>query len=402
LSSLKYLGNLSPSAHKSYLVALRAYFRAVRGVDTERMPEPELEKLFDEYLASKPDFQSDLQTFLAKIQGNAPLTVGVWLSVVKTTLLENDVELPTRFWKGLKRRIKGNRARTVDRIPSNKELKNILLEMPLAGKALFLVQGTAGMRPTESRMLKVSDIDLAKDPAQITLRGEYTKNGNPRTTFMSREAKEFVEKWLPQRQAYAEQSAVKAKKSFGVEKVTDSNLLFPISRNVADEMWVNAVKKAGLYEKDPSTGRATLHPHSLRKWFRTRMGSVNVDKTEAITGHDGYLTGAYRRYTVEELAEFYKQNEHVLAVFSDESRVTTLRNELDQQNKLVGSTLLRMQSKSDEQDQTIRKLSSRLSEIEKVALEDAVEQVDSILERAKKLPKSQRRKFLEESGLALD
>ena len=61
-----------------------------------------------------------------------------------------------------------------------------------------------------------------------------------------------------------------------------------------------------------------------------------------------------------------------------------------------------MQSKSDEQDQTIRKLSSRLSEIEKVALEDAVEQVDSILERAKKLPKSQRRKFLEENGLALD
>ncbi len=104
MSSLRYLGNLSPSAHKSYLVAIRAYLRAVRGLETREMPESELEKLLDGYLASRPDFQSDLQTFLTKVQGNDPLTVGVWLSVVKTTLLENDIELSTRFWKGLQRR----------------------------------------------------------------------------------------------------------------------------------------------------------------------------------------------------------------------------------------------------------------------------------------------------------
>ena len=61
MTSLRYLGNLSPGAHRSYLVALRAYLRTVRGLETKEMPEPELEKLLDEYLASKPDFQSVIQ-----------------------------------------------------------------------------------------------------------------------------------------------------------------------------------------------------------------------------------------------------------------------------------------------------------------------------------------------------
>ena len=61
-----------------------------------------------------------------------------------------------------------------------------------------------------------------------------------------------------------------------------------------------------------------------------------------------------------------------------------------------------MQAKSNDQEETIQRLSSRLTEIEKFALADAVEQVDSILERAKKLPKAERRKFLEDNGLAVD
>lgn len=76
--------------------------------------------------------------------------------------------------------------------------------------------------------------------------------------------------------------------------------------------------KAELDEKDTKTNRAVLHPHALRKFFRTKMGkAIGVDMTEALMGHSGYMT-EYRKYSDKELAEAYQAGEGAVLVFERE------------------------------------------------------------------------------------
>jgi hypothetical protein len=99
-------------------------------------------------------------------------------------------------------------------------------------------------------------------------------------------------------------------------------------------MWERAVKKAGLFKRDEATKRLTLRPHVLRKYFRGQLGAFSVDLTEAIMGHEGYLTECYRRYPnpEETFAQFYSQHEHVLRVF-ETGDMSKLQEELQQQRE---------------------------------------------------------------------
>jgi hypothetical protein len=77
--------------------------------------------------------------------------------------------------------------------------------------------------------------------------------------------------------------------------------------------------KAGLVEKDSQTDRAIIHPHSLRKFFRTHMGTkIGVDITEEIMGHNGYLSGEYRKHTDKELGEAYTPGMNAVTCFERE------------------------------------------------------------------------------------
>ena len=63
--------------------------------------------------------------------------------------------------------------------------------------------------------------------------------------------------------------------------------------------------------------------------------SLSQIPTEAIyqqlEGHEGYLNGSYKRYTEQELAEYYKKGVKNLLVFEtgvDEERIKQLENEI--------------------------------------------------------------------------
>jgi len=100
------------------------------------------------------------------------------------------------------------------------------------------------------------------------------------------------------------------------DKEANDNRLFPFHFTTARYIFVKAIQKVGIDERDKSTNFYKIHPHSLRKFFRTQMGAViPVDIVEALIGHKGYLTTVYRRYTKEQLAEFYKKGETAVTVF---------------------------------------------------------------------------------------
>jgi integrase len=277
----------------------------------------ELENQAKRYLEDNRSYQDDINNFMEheKEKSNA-YTIRIQLSVIRTFFMENDIELPQRFWKGLNKRIKGTRAVTQDKIPTPSELKSILGYMPKWGKAYFLLLATSGMRPNEALQLKLNDIELDKNPPKILLRAGYTKTGNSRFTFISSEAKEALIDYLKVRNSQDER-------------------IFPYGYIDIYKLWRSATKGNGLRQSDPQSGHQLLHPYTLRKFFRTNLGAVSniipVDVIEALMGHEQYLRDVYKKYSDEQIADLYLKSEHAILIFSSEELI---KDEMRLQNKL--------------------------------------------------------------------
>lgn len=81
------------------------------------------------------------------------------------------------------------------------------------------------------------------------------------------------------------------------------DVMFPYIDSTARWMFNAVCDKAGLGVRDNGTGRRVLHLHSLRKFFRTKIG-LDLDVTHALMGHSEYLDDAYLR--LEETGEIAK------------------------------------------------------------------------------------------------
>jgi len=165
----------------------------------------------------------------------------------------------------------------------------IIQHMDLKGKALFLTLASSGMRIGESLSLTLNDIDLEHDPVSIQIRGENTKTGEQRFTFISSEAKEALIEWLKVRGAYMEQAHYKNAGFLACgfsgprPNPEEDNRIFPFAMKTAQDTWRLAIKSAGLRERDPATGRYSLHIHQLRKFFRSQLAlAVPVDIVEML------------------------------------------------------------------------------------------------------------------------
>lgn len=367
LSKLEYLkqysGKSTVRVHKS---TLKMLFKEIYN-----KTEP-LESLVEKYLEEKRDYKKDIENFLISLKELPPISARTRISALKIFLLENEVELPQRFWRKIRGRIKGSRPATLDKVPDLKEFKNILSHLPLHGRNLYLFLESSGSRIGETLQLKLEDIELDKDPAQINIRGEYTKTGNPRVSFISSEAKALMLEWLKVRENYLKSASGK---SHLYEKSEFDSRVFPFEDTTARHMWNSALRKTKNGQRDKKTNRYRLHPHVLRKYFRTRLGAViPVDVVEALMGHEGYLTEVYRRYTVEDLAKFYKKGEHALLVFTEAAEVGKLRVEIEERNKQLQTLVNGLTSDNMRQKSQIEKLEGKMERIERI-LKDFQEKI---------------------------
>ncbi|NIM44077.1 MAG: tyrosine-type recombinase/integrase [Nitrososphaeria archaeon] len=278
------------------------------------------------------------------------------------------MELRQVFWKRLRARRRGTRALTLDKVPSNEEFRKIITHMPIQGKALYLMLAASGMRIGEALQLRLEDIELDSDPVKVKIRGEYTKTGNPRIAFVSSEAREAVEEWLKTREEYIGRAVGR---SHRYEKASEDDRLFPFLDSTAYIMWKNALKKTRNHEKDPSTKRLRVHPHVLRKFFRTKMGTmVPVDVAEALMGHEGYLTALYRKYSDEDLARFYRQGEPSLLVFTESGEISKIKQEIDERNRQLQTLVNGLTAENLE-------LKARVAKTE-LAITDVVKDIDEL------------------------
>ncbi|MCK4434976.1 tyrosine-type recombinase/integrase, partial [Candidatus Bathyarchaeota archaeon] len=256
-----------------------------------------------------------------------PKSVQTWLAAVKSFLMENDVELPQRFWKRISKRIGSTRAVTEDIVPSNVQLRQILSHMRIKGKSFYLTLASSGMRIGELLKLKLDDVNFDVSPTRINIRAEYTKSGGRRYAFISDEATESLKEWLKIRDKNLRTAIGRSKhrpptnkegKVLGKapKRSVKDERLFPFTKQSAYQIWNNALDNTKLNGMDERTNRHKIHAHVLRKFFRSRMATIiPVDIVEALMGHEGYLTEVYRRYTSEQLGEFYKKGEATVNVF---------------------------------------------------------------------------------------
>lgn len=315
----------SRSTQLSYKSALRKFLQCT-DVDS-----------FETYFNDGRDYEEDIEGFLSMLNGNPPKTIRLYLTAVKSYFKRNKIKLEDDFWEDLNRRVKGSRPRTMDRIPTTEELRQILTHTDAKGKALFLMLASSGMRIGEALSIKLSDINLEEDLTEIKIRGEFTKTGDPRTTFISKEANQVLEEWLKIRKQYLVTACGRSRR---YEKNPNDDRLFPFDTSTAWRVWSKALRRAGLEKLDASTGRRTLHIHVLRKFFRTRASlTMPKDMVEALIGHSEGLDEFYLRYTKKDLIENYKKAEEELLIFTDKETIKQYTNQLEERQDTMNVTI---------------------------------------------------------------
>jgi integrase/recombinase XerD len=261
------------------------------------------------------------------------------LAAVIGFLSYNEIELPRNFTRNLYGK-DAIQPITEEHVPSNEEIARLVQYMPIQAKTITIVLSSSGMRLGEAMSLNLDDLDLDNHPAKVMLRAKNTKTKRKRFVFISTEAKDALVEWLAYRDQYIESIRNKRGKA-------DSRL-FPFTQVNYTSMWTTAVKKAGFDARDSQTRRLAQHPHSLRKYYRTRGGWSNPDIPEALMGHQSGLTAVYARYDQAEeiLAKGYLEAEPHLSIFEGSKTVIDLREKVEVQ-KDEREGLLQLQTRKN-------------------------------------------------------
>ncbi|MCZ7401225.1 MAG: hypothetical protein O8C61_03285 [Candidatus Methanoperedens sp.] len=157
-------------------------------------------------------------------------------------------------------------------------------------------------------------------------------------------------------------------------KMVKDDRVFPFTQGTAEQMWNNALVNSGLLSVDKGTNRKQLRMHQLRKFFRSQLAlGCPVDIVEALMGHEGYLTEAYRRYTKAQMAEYYQKNEHHITLAQNQS-VEAIKKEItNEMNESIKGLVVENQAlgaKNKELEDKLTRLEKVVKVIGKVAMED--------------------------------
>jgi len=228
-------------------------------------------------------------------------------------------------------------------------LKQILnfADIKCRSQVLFLL--SSGARIGETLQLKTEDFNLDADPPCAHIRDEYTKGGvGERIVYFSYEARDVIRDWLKIKDTTGRRAGGGTYKG---EK------MFPWDDNTARFMWNMACDKAGLGTRDNNTKRRIYHLHSLRKFFRTKIG-LDVDITHALMGHTKYLDEAYLRLEQDgEIAKAYLEAMPNVSVYAvEDQQLREQASTIEQENIELKSRITQTEAKLAELEKMIRQI----------------------------------------------
>ena len=318
------------------------YLMGFEKPSTRRIYRGHLNSFFDEiktnpdtYFTDNRDYDMDMLQFWRTTQKYAPCTRSGKITCIKQFFEENDIMIKRKTWNIIKRQKKKVRPRTIDHVPTNKELRSILQHGGIKERALFLVMASSGIRIGEALSITLDDLRY-KDvqgnvisPAKIIISQEMSKNEAPRITFISDEARDAVIEWLKVRDNYLKSAVIRLAK-LHIEKKLDDDRLFPYAWATAWKMWSKILEKSGYDKKFKSTNRYEIHIHCMRKFFINRLkGVIRPDAVEQLVGHEGYLDVSYRKIPEDELKKLYLEGMGALNVFELSPDLSGVHSELE-------------------------------------------------------------------------
>ena len=353
-------------------------------------PYSAYDELAGQYLEDPAtDPARDLQLFIVHMSNHPPLTTRNYVQNLLTFFSYYDINFPRKVEKQIKKKIPRGKARTVKKDLDPENLKQILIHLDALSRAIVLTLVSSGMRIGECLQLTFTDVDLQKTPAEINVRGEYTKSGEQRTTFMSDEAVEAIIEWLKIRDQFLKSSQNKnrglVKAGYSRPKTpAEDPRVFPFTYSVIAKRFLLALKRAGLHHQDPGTHRSQISLHATRTFFRSQLSlGCPLEVVEAMMEHTGYLTTAYRRYTKKQLAELYLKGVHHVQVYADKNLIE-MEREFDQRLKGTSEIVEKLAGENITLRSHLADMETRLTDAEKITKQVASLQeiMDKLREQA--------------------
>jgi len=179
-------------------------------------------------------------------------------------------------------------------------------------KAILSTLISTGMRAGECTKLLLSDVD----GDTIRIRNEIAKGRRGGTVYLTKEAKEYLDLWLKDRNRYLTRAKTKQYARGTVEEDTRLfGVSYPTIRHIFSRLYDKVDGERGKY-----WSRCTIH--SCRKYFRTHaVQTIPLDAVEKIMRHTGYLTRSYVRISDDVARRMFHDGEHVLYITRRDHRL---------------------------------------------------------------------------------
>jgi len=332
-----------------YRTALVDYARflfdkEIRGITDAAARTAKAIELLNEYVKDPDtDSVSDIRKYLNSRKGKPRSTTKTYTMVIRQFYGSNG-----HTWTDIEKRAimpKNITAETKDEPITLDILKRMTDVSGLHGKLLITLLVSTGCRIGELCKVELKDLDLTKDPARIHLPDRITKGGKARTVFLTDEARDLIKFWLEgERDKYLIVSRYKGNRLPGGKvrpAPDDDKRLLGCSYDTARFMFMSRLKKALKdLKQDELTQRFLIHPHSVRKYFRTvAVQSIPIDTVEAILGHEGYLSSSYVRLTEDQMGAAFKKGSYVLLI-SEGQETRVMRERQDHQSERIEAQAL--------------------------------------------------------------
>ena len=210
---------------------------------------------------------------------------------VRSYLIENEVELPKRFWKRLKI---SSYPITKDRLFTKEELRMIVSHLDIAARSVVFSELSNGLRIDDTlQNILLDNLHLEMNPARFYYYN--SKIERDCVAFLTTEAKTIIEEWLKVRKDWCMEHLWIRNVYFGwtdlgfeewCEEKRRNERLFPFEKDVFYNRWWYALDCSGLNQRDKRTKRRVLHSQTFRKYFKSWVGtSLPQDVVECLIGH---------------------------------------------------------------------------------------------------------------------
>lgn len=304
------------STKKSYISSFLLFCKSVY---KDEIPQDSFDidynNYVSRYLNEQRNFKDDFKAFILYLSDNgyAPSYIHTKVAKIRKFFSRHGHRVDEEEWDDIKKGLMpANVIVTKDKILTKDQCKMVLTHLSVLGKAMFLFLLATGCRIGETIQLKVDDFDMEHDPPTINIRAQYTKGGvGGRTMWFTYETKNAILEWWKVKD---ERQKRGGQGEFG------KDLAFGVTAQAYRHMFYEALDKAGLGKRDPSTKTKIriYHVHTTRKFFKTNMTYVAKLPTNVVDGwmgHKAYLGEAYDRPEGIEADQLYKKHMEAVTIY---------------------------------------------------------------------------------------